>query len=429
MFGTGEVGLRSLSALLGTATVPAAYAAADTFVTRRSALIAAALVAVSPLLVWYSQEARAYALLVLLGTLSLVFFRQALARGGRPLTWWAVSASLALATHYFAIFLVAAEGALLLAGSASRRAVRWAVGTTTLVGAALAPLAVYQAENAEHTAWISNSVRLSGRVAYLLHQLVVGVYPIDNIWPLVVAAPLVVLVGLLTWTEPRERTGALLVGSLGLVAVGGPLALAALGDAFFGGRGDYFIYRNLIVAVVPLTIAAAAAAGTASAGRAGSLVAAVACLLLVAVSIDIARRPELQRPDGRGVARALGPAPAGRAIVADIRTAAILKLYLPDAHEVARASVRELAVIGEEGHPLAPSAAGFRQLQLAPVQMLRLRGCARVSRDSSRHPNWRSSCRKVARSPCSSIRRGADPYATLDERHQPRGRDPPGEAP
>src|SRR5829696_7198175 len=54
IFGTDEAGLRSLSAALGTATVPATYAAGRQFVSRRSAFVAAALVAVSPLLVWYS---------------------------------------------------------------------------------------------------------------------------------------------------------------------------------------------------------------------------------------------------------------------------------------------------------------------------------------------------------------------------------------
>src|SRR5438876_576650 len=66
LFGTGEVGLRSLSALAGTLTIPAAYAAGRALSSRRAGLIAAALFAVNPLLVWYSQEARAYALLALL---------------------------------------------------------------------------------------------------------------------------------------------------------------------------------------------------------------------------------------------------------------------------------------------------------------------------------------------------------------------------
>ena len=65
VFGLGEVGLRSLSALAGTATIPVAYGAGAVLVSRRAGLVAAALVATNPFLVWYSQEARSYALLAL----------------------------------------------------------------------------------------------------------------------------------------------------------------------------------------------------------------------------------------------------------------------------------------------------------------------------------------------------------------------------
>ena len=51
VFGSGEWGLRSLSALLGTATIPIAYLAARTVVSRRGAVIAAFLVATNPFLV------------------------------------------------------------------------------------------------------------------------------------------------------------------------------------------------------------------------------------------------------------------------------------------------------------------------------------------------------------------------------------------
>src|SRR5206468_11333453 len=74
VFGWHEAGLRSLSALFGVAAVPAAYAAARERFSHRAALLAAALFAVNPYFVWYSQEARAYALLVLLCTLPLLFF-------------------------------------------------------------------------------------------------------------------------------------------------------------------------------------------------------------------------------------------------------------------------------------------------------------------------------------------------------------------
>src|SRR4029453_6429346 len=50
IFGDGEVGLRSLSALAGTLTIPAAYAAGMAFCGRRAAVVAAAVVAVAPAL-------------------------------------------------------------------------------------------------------------------------------------------------------------------------------------------------------------------------------------------------------------------------------------------------------------------------------------------------------------------------------------------
>src|SRR4051794_39612964 len=74
VFGTGNLPLRALSALLGTACVPVAYAAAREVASERAALTAAALTAFNPMLVWYSQEARPYALFVLLGALSLWTF-------------------------------------------------------------------------------------------------------------------------------------------------------------------------------------------------------------------------------------------------------------------------------------------------------------------------------------------------------------------
>src|SRR3954463_13711389 len=115
LFGTGEVGLRSLSALFGTATIPLAYMAGARLVTRRAGLVLAALATVNPLLVWFSQEARAYALLALLATASVALFARALERPtARGLTGWAVVCALALAAHYFAIFVVAPQVVWLL---------------------------------------------------------------------------------------------------------------------------------------------------------------------------------------------------------------------------------------------------------------------------------------------------------------------------
>ena len=77
LFGTGEWGLRSLSALAGVATIPVAFAIGRRLAGNRAAVIAAALVALNPALIWYSQEARAYSLLVLLSGLGFLYFLRA----------------------------------------------------------------------------------------------------------------------------------------------------------------------------------------------------------------------------------------------------------------------------------------------------------------------------------------------------------------
>jgi 4-amino-4-deoxy-L-arabinose transferase-like glycosyltransferase len=72
LLGTGDGWVRLLSSLLGIATVPALYALGCALVGRRVALGAAWLLALLPWHIWYSQEARMYAAVALLGTLALL---------------------------------------------------------------------------------------------------------------------------------------------------------------------------------------------------------------------------------------------------------------------------------------------------------------------------------------------------------------------
>ena len=158
-FGTGEVGLRSLSALFGAATVPVAYLIGRELASRRAGLIAAALVAVNPMLIWYSQEARSYALLVFFGALSLLFFARALrTRRGRDLALWALASALALCSHYFAVFAVAIEAAWLLIAlrDAGRRSLPAARPASPRSALALLPLVAAQV-NPTHIGWIEDS--------------------------------------------------------------------------------------------------------------------------------------------------------------------------------------------------------------------------------------------------------------------------------
>lgn len=70
LFGTSETAARSLSAVFGLASVAALYNLTVRISGRRTALVAALILAVSPFHVEYSQEARGYSLLVLLSLVS-----------------------------------------------------------------------------------------------------------------------------------------------------------------------------------------------------------------------------------------------------------------------------------------------------------------------------------------------------------------------
>jgi uncharacterized membrane protein len=104
-------------------------------------VVAAALVALNPFLIWSSQEARAYMLLAALtGASFLWFVRARRDPSARNLAWWAIWSSLALMTHFFAGFAVAPQ-ALWLLVIARTRIVAAAVALVVLVQAAMLPFA------------------------------------------------------------------------------------------------------------------------------------------------------------------------------------------------------------------------------------------------------------------------------------------------
>jgi mannosyltransferase len=347
LLGRDEVGLRSLSALAGTVTVPIAYAAAATLATRRVGLVVAALAATSPLLVWYSQEARSYMLLVMLAALSLLCFaraREAPTRG--RLAAWALASIAALATHYFAVFVVAPEAVLLLAAlaptrGAELRRVLVAVAAVALAGAGLLVLAVGQ-RNRGNAGWIKK-IPFGHRLGELPRELLAG-FPPAVPWVPVAGGVLVLaaLALLLARGEARERRAALLAAAVGLVAIALPLLLAAAGL-------DYFLTRNVLVAWLPLALVVAAGLGARRAGALGPLLAAALCALALVPVVAVARDADLQRPPWRTLNSVLGPPRAGHAIVL-LRAGFGLPLavYRPGTWLMKRpvARLREIDVVG-----------------------------------------------------------------------------------
>ena len=100
----------------------------------RAALIAAALTAFNPLLIWYSQEARAYSMLVMFSACTLLAFAYVRERPCRAaVIYWVVACALALLTHYYAAILIVPEAAWLLYEHRHSRAVK--VGIAVIAAA------------------------------------------------------------------------------------------------------------------------------------------------------------------------------------------------------------------------------------------------------------------------------------------------------
>jgi mannosyltransferase len=324
VFGGWEVGLRSLSALFGTATVPVAYAIGARVASERAGLAAAALVAVNPLLVWYSQEARAYALLVLLSACALLFFIRSLEQWlSRDLAWWAVFAALSLATHYFAVFVIVPEAVWLLVAARRREqlpAAARAVALPVLAGAALLPLAVDQRSN-EFADYIDET-SLATRIAQIPKQLFIGFDAPLELILVPVALGLAAFAIWLLWKPARSDTRARLraPARVALAGLALPLLVALVGV-------DYLLTRNVIAVVVPLAVLLAAGFVL---DRGGVAALAGLCAISVAVVIAVALEPDYQRDDWRGVADEIGPTPRERAIVVSPFNGRIpLALYLP----------------------------------------------------------------------------------------------------
>jgi mannosyltransferase len=110
VLGESESAVRSLSAVIGVATLAAFFALAFRLLSRRAALIATLLLACAPYHVYYSQEARNYALLLLLTVLSYLGL---VAWDERPTPARAVAyvaaTVLLLYTHVFGFFVWAAQ--------------------------------------------------------------------------------------------------------------------------------------------------------------------------------------------------------------------------------------------------------------------------------------------------------------------------------
>ncbi len=344
-FGEGEVALRSLSALLGTATVPVAYLLGERLASRRAGLILAAFVAVSPLMVWFAQEARAYALAILFTALSLLLWLRALEdRSRRSLVLWALAAALALLSHYFAAFAVAAECVWLLVATRLRRDVFVACAGLGAFVVAMLPMIAEQTSDGDAD-WVARFASLGTRLEEVPERFALG--PPEalgggSFHPLT-AVVVVIVVALFVRADDQHRRAAVRVGTVGLAAIALPVLAGAAG-------ADFFLYRYVVVAWIPLAAAGAVLLASPRLGRVGPAAAGVVCALLLATTAVSVSDPDLRREDWRTMSELVGPPTVDRAVaIGDWFERQPLMAYGHTFYAVPREGfpVRELVVVGK----------------------------------------------------------------------------------
>ena len=309
IFGTGIVAIRSLSAVVGCATVAVAFEGTRRIFGLRVGVVLGLLMGTSAVMIWYSQEGRPYALLLLLCTLALIFWARVLiTKDNSALVWWAIFSGLALVTHYFAVFIVAIELAILLPRATRER--HWIIAGALLAASAaiIVPIALYQ-RSATTVSWISASGPLSGRITDTEGTFLVnGGAGISHAWWL---GRLVILaaIGLLVWrgTASERRNGTFAFG-LAVAALALPVMAALLGF-------DYFLPRYVLPAYLPLMAFIAFAFGGARTGKLGWLATLGAAALGVAVTMSINRNLVYQREDVRDVATQIRTNSAGCVVI------------------------------------------------------------------------------------------------------------------
>ena len=268
--GVSEFLLRLPSALAATAVVPLIYAATGVLgAGRRASLIAAVLASISPILHYYSLEARPYALVVCLAALVLYAYGNLL---NHPTSWPALlgfGAAMAalLNTHHYAVFL--APFPVLVSLTVNSRYRLLVFGRVTL--AAFLAFATYlpwfvQATRAQSaTAWIAAHWKLIPPALAIPRSLEVlgfaGRYPLylESLQETpslgvfaIVLTPLVLGIGVCRpTTEPAsERLYDARVVLLSFLL--GPLAVVFLYSCLW--RPIFFLGRYEVISLPPLLI-------------------------------------------------------------------------------------------------------------------------------------------------------------------------------
>jgi hypothetical protein len=296
-FGTGEAAGRLPAALLGVATIPLVWLAARSFGGRDSvaAPAAAMLLAISPLHVYYSREARTYALLMFLAAALIVVLLQARSIAAACVVLVALLYSSATAAPIVAGgFLVALAAALF---AKERQVRRWyiivaAVALSTLVLFRF----IYASEPVASLEWPPFPRMDVNFFAKLMRVFSVSALGADIRGRAAAAVLLLALTGAVVAWKGNRIAGVVLTGMTLL-----PLAIILASLRFLN---HFYADRYVTPALVGYLLLAACGIGAlaAMAKRAALPVALLIVLVIGTQSWMSARSEPFQKLDWRGIA-------------------------------------------------------------------------------------------------------------------------------
>ncbi|HEV2722097.1 MAG TPA: glycosyltransferase family 39 protein [Thermoanaerobaculia bacterium] len=274
-FGHNELAGRLPAALFGLATIPIVFLAARAVGGWAAGIAAAIVLAVSPLHVYYSREARPYALLMLLTALLLF----AMLRNRK---WLAIAAIVAM------LYTTAVAGPLLLAAALICLVRRmWIVGGAAATAAALVPL-LYRGEAQPGPPSLDEHIVT--RIARALTVTARGAegheWTIAILFAFAIAGAIVL--------GRRDRSAAFIAGGMALLPiVSAIVALAAI--------GHWFAERYVATALIGFVVLAGV-------GMASIRWAWLSMLIAVAIAADswtAARHESFLKLDWRAIGAAL----------------------------------------------------------------------------------------------------------------------------
>jgi mannosyltransferase len=280
ILGPGEAVLRAPAVIAGTASVPALWWAARRFTSPAAAVLAAALLAVNPMAVWYSQVARPYAFVMLFTCLAFGALPRAL-DGGRRRTWVGYVGSMALLAYceVLAAPLLLPAHALIAWRSGREGFRRWLWSLTALL-VCVTPLivaAVIARGRRNALYWLPKPDR--GLVSQALQEFTGGFSGVTAVrWATLLGGA--VLVAAAAWSLRRSRSSEER-GALAVAAAWGVLPGVLLLAVSF--VRPLFWPRYVILALPGLCLLVAIAAVLLWRTRRGRL-AVFACLAVIAVA-------------------------------------------------------------------------------------------------------------------------------------------------